>query len=160
MVLIKYNDPFRSSNPFRDLEELFEESFRTPLRTLSQTSLNTPVSDIYMDEGEENLVIEAQLPGFEEENVDVSVENGVLSIRAEHQEKETDKKKGRKYVVQESSSSFYRQVGLPKNADADKISAHFEDGILKVNVPMKELPKPKKVTISGNKGKKKIVGKK
>jgi len=160
MVLARYNDPTRGGSPFRELEELFDEAFRTPLRPLSQTALTTPVADIYLDDKEENLVVEAHMPGYSEEDIDTDIENGVLNIRAEHSEKETDKKKGRKYVVRESSSSFYRQVGLPKNADADKVSAHFADGVLKIRIPMKELPKPKKIAIEKGKGKKKLGVKK
>lgn len=160
MAILRYNDPFKLSDPFRELEDIFNETLKGSSRTLSQPALNTPVSDVYLDDKEENLVVEAHLPGYSEDDVEVNIEGGVLNIRAEHSDKETDKKKGRKYVVRESSSSFFRQLGLPKNSDADNISAHFEDGILKVTVPMKELPKPKKVAISKGKSKKKIVGKK
>jgi HSP20 family protein len=50
-------------------------------------------------------------------------------------------------MVRESHASFYRSVALPKHADADNVSADFEGGVLKVTVPFKELPQPKKVTI-------------
>lgn len=158
MALIRYNDPFRSIGSIRDLEDWFEEVLRGPVSTMTQTSLTTPVADIYLDDKEENLVVEAHMPGYNEDDIDIDVENGRLNIRAEHSEKESDKKKGRKYVVKESSSSFYRQVGLPKNADADKISADFDDGILKVTIPMKDLPKPKKIAV-GKGGRKKLGAK-
>jgi len=53
--------------------------------------------------------------------------------------------------VRESSSSFYRRIALPKRADADKIEAHLDDGVLKVSVPLTPLPEPKKIAISSKK---------
>ena len=66
-------------------------------------------------------------------------------------EKEEDKDK--KYVVRESSSSFYRRIQLPERADADKIQAHLEEGVLKVSVPLTPLPEPKKIAITAKAGK-------
>jgi HSP20 family protein len=54
-------------------------------------------------------------------------------------------------MVQESTSSFYRRMALPRQADGDKVDAQFDNGVLKVIVPFKELPKPKKVAIKSGK---------
>ncbi|MEX0934247.1 MAG: Hsp20/alpha crystallin family protein [Candidatus Saccharimonadales bacterium] len=140
----------RHDNPFREIEEMqdrLSKVFNEAWSSSTQGSLNIPAADVYLGEDEKNLIVETQLPGYSEDDVDISIDNGALSIRAEHSEKSTDKKKGRKYIVQESSSSLYRRVGLPKNVDADKIKANFEDGILKITAPMKDLPQPKKVAI-------------
>lgn len=158
MALIRYNDPFNRGvrSPFQELESLFDEALGAP----AQPGLTTPVSDVYLDENEENLVVEAHLPGYEEDDIEVEVDEGALLIRAERSQKDTDKKKGRKYIVRESSSSFYRRIGLPQNVEEDKINANFEDGVLKVTVPMQELPKPKKVNIEKGKGGGKKIGNK
>lgn len=76
-------------------------------------------------------------------------ENGALVISAERHEKEEDK--GKQYVVRESSSSFYRRIALPKEADAEKIEAHLDDGVLRVRVPLTPLPEPKKISILSKK---------
>ena len=96
-----------------------------------------------------NLVVETHLPNFEQKDVNIEVENGALVISAERHEKEEDK--GKQYVVRESSSSFYRRIALPKRADADKIEAHPDDGVLKVSVPLTPLPEPKKIAIASKK---------
>ncbi|MEX0668121.1 MAG: Hsp20/alpha crystallin family protein [Candidatus Saccharimonadales bacterium] len=143
-ALIRYNNPFREMEEMQDrLSRVFNEAWSSS----TQGSLNIPTADVYLDEDEKNLIVEAQLPGYSEDDVDISIDNGALSIRAERSEKSTDKNKGRKYIVQESSSSLYRRVGLPKNVDADDIKAHFEDGVLKITAPLKDLPQPKKVAI-------------
>ena len=76
----------------------------------------------------------------------------LLIVSAERHEKQEDKSK--KYVVRESSSSFYRRIALPKRADADKIEAHLDEGVLKVQIPLTPLPEPKKIAIATKSSKK------
>lgn len=145
MALLSTWDPFKEMDDMRNqINQLMNQSFGS----LSQPQLNTPVADVYTEgEGDkQTLVVEAHLPNFKEDEVDVNIDQGALTISAEHEEKEEDKKQ-RRYVMRESSSSFYRRIGLPKNVDTDKINAEFKDGVLKVDVPFKELPKPKKVNV-------------
>ena len=84
--------------------------------------------------------------------LNISVEHGNLVIQAERHEKEEDKDK--KYVVRESSSSFYRSVQLPERADTDSIEAHLDDGILKVTIPVTPAPEPKKISVKSHSKKK------
>ena len=105
--------------------------------------VNIPTTDVYT---KGNLLqVEAHLPNFEQKDVDIQIDGNALVINAERHEKEEDKDK--KYVIRESSSSFYRRVALPERADTDKISAHLDDGVLKVNIPLEPLPEPKKITV-------------
>src|SRR5581483_10144199 len=94
--------------------------------------VNIPTTDVYTKDNQ--LKVEAHLPNFEQDDVDIRVENNALVISAERHEKEEDKNK--KYVVRESSSSFYRRIALPERADVDKIEAQLDDGVLRVNVPL------------------------
>src|SRR5690242_19827632 len=102
-----------------------------------------PAMDVY-NEDDRQLVAEVHTPGFTKDDVNVSVHNGVLEIRGEKHEKE-DKGKKRNYLVRESHESFYRRVMLPEYADEDHVDAQFHNGVLKVIIPFKELPKPKKI---------------
>ncbi|QQS18624.1 Hsp20/alpha crystallin family protein [Candidatus Saccharibacteria bacterium] len=106
--------------------------------------MQLPTTDVYTED-DKQLVVEAHLPNFEDKDVDVHVDGNALVISAEKHEQEKDKSK--KYVVRESSSSFYRRLQLPKVADVDKITGDMKDGVLKVIVPFKELPAPKKIAI-------------
>ena len=135
--LIKF-DPFAELNALQ--RHFLGDDWFTPLKAGS-----IPTTDVYTKDDKE-LVVEAHLPHFVEEDINVHVEEGALVIQAERHEKEEDKKK--KYVVRESSSSFYRRVQLPDRADGDKIEARLDDGILRVRVPLKALPEPKKISIS------------
>ncbi len=137
-------------DPFQELRELQRQFFGDGWDdSMFSTAKNMlPATDVYTKDDSE-MVVEAHLPHFDEQDVDISVDKGALVIRAEKHEKEEDKKK--KYVVRESSSSFYRRIQLPEHADEEKIDAHLENGVLSVTVPFKELPKPKKISIKKKK---------
>lgn len=133
-------------DPFAELsvlqKQFFGDDWVSPFK-----GVNIPTTDVYTKDN--NLVVEAHLPNFEQKDVNIEIENGALVISAERHEKEEDKDK--QYVVRESSSSFYRRIALPKRADADKVEAHLDDGVLKVSVPLTPLPEPKKIAISSKK---------
>ena len=137
--LVKW-DPFAELSALQ--KQFFGDDWMSPLK-----GVNIPTTDVFTKDN--NLVVEAHLPNFEQKDVNIEVENGTLVISAERHEKEVDK--GKQYVVRESSSSFYRRIALPKRADADKIEARLDDGVLKVSVPLTPLPEPKKIAISSKK---------
>jgi HSP20 family protein len=130
-------------DPFAELSALQKQFFGDDWMT-SFKGVNIPTTDVYTKENQ--LKVEAHLPNFEQDDVSIQVENNALVISAERHEKEEDKEK--KYVVRESSSSFYRRIALPERADTDKIEAHLDGGVLKVSVPLTPLPEPKKIAIA------------
>ncbi len=130
-------------DPFAELNALQKQFFGDDFMS-SFKGVNIPTTDVYTKDNE--LVIEAHLPKFKQEDINIQVENGALIISAERHEKDEDKTK--KYLVRESSSSFYRRVMLPERSNADAIEAHLDDGMLKVQVPLTPLPEPKKIAIS------------
>ncbi len=138
--LIKF-DPFAEMQALQ--KQFFGDDWFVPAK-----SLQLPTTDVYTED-DKQLIVEAHLPNFEESDIDVQVDNSVLEIHAERHEQEKDKKK--KYVVRESSSSFYRRLRLPSTADKEAISANVKDGVLKVVVPLKQLPAPKKIAIKSKK---------
>jgi len=123
-------------------KQFFGDDWMSPFK-----GVNIPTTDVYTKDNE--LVVEAHLPNFEQKDIDIRIENNALVISAERHEKEKDKDK--KYVVRESSSSFYRRVALPERADSDSIQASLDDGVLKVTIPLAPLPEPKKVAITSGK---------
>jgi HSP20 family protein len=137
-------------DPFAQLAALQKQFFGDDLVS-SFKGMNIPTTDVYTKDNE--MVVEAHLPNFNQEDVNIQVENNALVISAERHEKEEDKDK--KYVVRESSSSFYRRIQLPARANADSIAAHLDEGVLKVTVPLTPLPEPKKISIEAGSHKKK-----
>ena len=147
MALIRYTDPLAGlTSMHSQLDDMFNNIFSNGS---VQHPLATPAMDVYT-EGDKSLVAEVQVPGFTKDDIEVNVHDGVLEIKGEkHAKTEEGKdKKDRNYMVRESHESFYRSIALPRIADGDNVDAHFDNGVLKVTVPLKELPKPKKVAIA------------
>ncbi len=134
--LIKF-DPFAEMQALQ--RQFFGDDWLSPVK-----SLQLPATDIYTED-DKQLTVEAHLPNFEDKDIDISLDGESLVIRAEKHEQEHDKKK--KYVVRESSSSYYRKIRLPRAANKEAIEAHMKDGVLRVVVPFKELPEPQKIVI-------------
>jgi len=130
-------------DPFAEMQalqrQLLSDDWLTPF-----TGLQMPATDIYT-EGDKQMTIEVHLPNFTDKDVNINIDNDVLEIQASKHEQEKDKNK--KYVVRESSSSFYRRIRLPEQADKNKIAANMENGVLEIAIPFKKLPAPKKIAI-------------
>lgn len=134
-------------DPFAEISKLQRRLISDDLFGWSRSTA-LPTTDVYTED-DRQLTVETHLPKFEDNEVSVSVDQGALIIQAEKREKEEDKDK--KYVVRESSTSLYRRIALPDQADEEHINARFENGILKVTVPFQESPAPKTITIESGK---------
>ena len=98
------------------------------------------------EEGDD-LVVRASLPGVSPENIDVSIEDHVLVIKAETKAEEERKDGG--YLMKESrSGSFHRSLRLPDTADADKAKTLYENGVLTVTLPKAESKKAKRLEVA------------
>jgi HSP20 family protein len=150
MAIVKWNDPFGSMVPRTSFDDLFSGFWGTGVHG----GHGVPAMDVYTDD-DKALVAEVQAPGFTKDDITVDVHDGLLEIKGEKHQKTEDKdKEKRNYMVRESHESFYRSVALPKVADEGNVKATFENGMLKVVVPFKELPAPKRVSITDGTAKK------
>jgi HSP20 family protein len=105
-----------------------------------------PSVDISEDDG--NYVVTAELPGTKREDVTVELEEDVLTIRGEKRNEREEKKEKRR-LVERSYGTFSRSFTLPANADGEKISASFKDGVLTVTIGKRPETKPRVVDIKG-----------
>jgi HSP20 family protein len=103
-----------------------------------------PVVDIY--DNDHNIVIKAELPGVDKKDIVVHVEGRLLTLKGERSsEKEVNEDK---YHCRERTyGKFERVFTLPAEVDADKITADYKDGVLKIDIPKPEEQKPKKITV-------------
>lgn len=146
MSIIKYD-------PFRELRSLQDEMNRLFMNNLSRGSEEgfrsgswNPSVDIF--ENKENLVLEAELPGMKREDVDVSIENSVLTIRGERKFEKRDE--GDSYHrVERSYGSFTRSFTLPQTVTAEGATADFTNGVLRVQLPKRAETKARKIEITG-----------
>ena len=149
--IVRWDDPFSGlSSMHSQLDDMFNSMFSGMSMMPAMQSM--PAMDVY-SEDDKQLVAEVNAPGFDKDDIDVSVHNGMLEIKGEKHEKDEGKGKKRSYMVHESHASFYRRIALPDYADDDRVDAHFDNGVLKVTIPFKALPKPKKVAIDTGKKK-------
>jgi len=130
----------------REIDRLFDDAFTRDGKTW------TPAVDIKENEAE--LRVELELPGMSPEQVEITAENGILTVSGE---KSTERKEGqedRYHVVERSYGSFVRTFQLPQGVDETKIGAEFEHGVLAIRIPKAALPQPRRIEIGGGKGKK------
>lgn len=131
-------------NLWSDFDRTFEAFFGTPGET---ARTRTPVTRVAEDESGLKLTVE--LPGFGPEDLDVKVEENLLTIKAPRREmKKADKKK--EPVRQERSRiSFEKSFVLPQDIRADKIEADLKNGLLTLTLPRAEKPAPLKISVKG-----------
>ena len=104
-----------------------------------------PAVDI--KEENERFVLHADIPGVKPEDIDVSMEEGVITIKGEKKSEATTEKEGYKRV-ERNYGSFYRRFSLPDTADSEAITAKSELGVLAIIIPKKEVVKPKKIAVA------------
>ena len=102
-------------------------------------------------EEEDQLLVRASIPGVKVDDIDVSIENRVLTIKAETKT-EADHKEGGYLVKERRSGSFLRSLRLPETVDADQAKTSYNDGVLTVNLPKAESKKAKHLKIEAGKG--------
>lgn len=145
MAIIRF-DPFRDLVTLREkMNRLFEDAAtsRGEEKDLISSSWS-PSVDIYEDEHQ--LVLMAEVPGISEKDVEVKIEDSLLSIRGERKmEKET--KEENYHRIERAYGTFLRSFTLPNYIDQDKIRAEHENGVLKITMPKKAELKPRKIRI-------------
>jgi HSP20 family protein len=111
----------------------------------SEPIFRTPLANITEDEGFFN--INAELPGLDKGDIEISIQDGNLEIKGEVKEEKKEEKEGELVRREFRSSSYYRCFTLPENIDEDKIDANLEKGILTVKIPKVEPKEPEKKKI-------------
>ncbi|HYB31395.1 MAG TPA: Hsp20/alpha crystallin family protein [Solirubrobacteraceae bacterium] len=133
------NEMNRLFNTFFDSPSAGTNGGRTPLRRW------VPAMDVVQTD--DHFVLRADLPGLTEKDVNIEVEDNVLTISGQRKAEHEQRKEGY-YRLERSSGAFTRSLTLPEGVDAGAIQAGFENGVLEVRIPKPEQHKPRKVQIS------------
>jgi HSP20 family protein len=150
MAIVRW-EPFRDLVGIQDrMNRLFDEAFRGGSRPASEDDWAlggswAPAVDIY--EQGHDIVLKAELPGVDPQDVDIRLENNVLSLRGQRKF-ENEVKQENYHRVERSYGSFSRSFTLPSVVDQSGIKADFKDGILKLVLPKREEAKPKQIEIN------------
>src|SRR5690349_15297598 len=143
MNLVTY-DPFRDLRSLQDeVNRVFNAGFNRGDNEIMRGAWS-PSVDIY--ENKDNIVLEAELPGMKPEDVNISIENNVLTIHGERKfEKKDDKDNFHR--VERSYGSFTRSFTLPPTVRSENATAEFENGVLRLSLAKREEAKPRRIEI-------------
>ena len=137
-------DPFQDMLSLREaMNQLMEESFVRPNGARGQGFV--PALDL--SETAEGFLVEAAVPGLKPEDVEITVENNVLTIKGETRQEKEDKQRSF-HRIERRFGSFQRSITLPNTVKADAIKAEMDHGVLKLEIPKAEEIKPRKINVS------------
>lgn len=145
MTVLTRWDPFREFSTLQDrMNRLFRDSYGEREDALTTSTFAPPV-DVYEDEHHVTLKIE--VPGIDEKDIDVRVENNVLTVHGERKfEKEEKEENYRR--VERQYGSFTRSFTLPNTVDTESVQANYDKGLLKIQLAKKSEAKPKQIKIN------------
>jgi HSP20 family protein len=147
MTVLTRFEPFREFSTLQDrINRVFRDSYSGGGQEDSLTTSSfAPAVDVYEDEHKISLKIE--VPGIDEKDIDIRVENNTLTVHGERKiEKEEKEENYRR--VERQYGSFTRTFTLPTTVDTEKVSADYDKGVLKVSLPKKAEAKPKQIKVN------------
>jgi len=153
--LIRWNRPeltgWQGFGRLTDLRDEIDRLFESPLAEVARSARLfsgwTPALDVFEDK--DNLMVKVELPGMKREDIDVSLHEGSLSISGERKSEEKHQNAD-VYRTERFFGRFQRTVALPSPVAADKVKAHYHDGILTITLPKTEEAKPKRIDVNVN----------
>ena len=139
------NDPLTLMNQWRrDMERVFNSFEDGGSRGDVTAAAWAPAVDI--KEEDNAYVVHADIPGVDPKNIELNMENGVLSLRGERKS-EVKEEKDNYHRIERITGSFYRRFTLPDTADSDNISAKYTNGVLEVRIPKQEKVLPRRIEV-------------
>jgi len=122
----------------------FSRDFDGFVRTPASTVAFIPAVDVH--EEKDRFVVQADLPGVKPDQIEITAEKGVLTLRGERKSEKSENAEGYERV-ERVSGSFTRRFALPENVQADAIKAKFTNGVLEVSIPKQAVVAPTRVTV-------------
>jgi HSP20 family protein len=143
-------EPFRELSSLQtEMNRLFNAAFEGPGGGNGGARRWTPAMDLL--ETEDEFVLRADLPGLSESDVNIEIEDNVLTVSGERETEHEDKREGF-YRMERAYGSFSRSLTLPKGIDPEAVTAGFDRGVLEVRVPKPEQRKPRRINITAGDG--------
>jgi len=146
MTVLTRFEPFRQFPTLQDrINRVFRESYGEGDDQALTTSSFAPAVDVY--ENEHSVVLKIEVPGIDENDIDVRLENNTLTVHGERKI-ERDEKEENYRRVERHYGSFTRTFTLPLTVDSEKVSANYDKGVLKIALPKKAEAKPKQIKVN------------
>jgi len=140
-------------NPFKEMESMLERYTQATGRGLGTSSLDTDMGlaewspSVDIEENDDSYMVRADLPGVSKEDIEVRLDNGVLSISGEKKVERETGKGSKQHRTERFHGTFSRRFTLPSAIDADRVNADYKHGVLSLTIPKVEIEKPKKIDI-------------
>ncbi len=144
--LIYPEEHYLRSGYFDNFGDVFNGFFRTPVAYQSARKARIPAVDVV--ETDTAYQVKAELPGIRKEDLDVTVDDGVLTIKAEHNDNQEQAGNGQLIRQERSYGKFVRSLRLGANVDEETITAEYRDGVLHITLPKAKEVQPRKVEVS------------
>lgn len=152
-------DPFRELAQLQDrMDRLFRSNagyLGSQEENLEQASF-VPAVDVYEDE--HNITLKLEVPGIDQKDLDIKLENNTLSVRGERKF-EKEEKQENFHRIERRYGSFVRTFSLPNTVDPEKVNANYDNGVLKITLAKKAEAKPKQIQVSAGSSQKTIEAK-
>ncbi len=148
MAITRYALRNPTFSPFRDLEEVSNRLARLVDESMTGSTTGGWIPAVNVEETKDELILTAELPGMTRDNVNIDLENNVLTVSGEKAEERTEGDEERRYHLWERRyGSFNRSFTLPRTVKADEIRAHFDKGVLRIHMPKVPEAKGRKIAI-------------
>ena len=149
MTLVRW-DPFREFAQIQGrLNRVFTDAYSRGSLTTDEGLMTTgswvPPVDIYQN-GDNELVIKAELPDMTREDIDITVDNGTLTIKGE-KKLSSEVREDQFHRVERRYGTFSRSFSMPQTVDASKVTAEYKNGVLTVRLPLREEAKPRQIKV-------------
>jgi HSP20 family protein len=147
MTVITRWDPFREFSTLQDrMNRLFRDSYSEGGRDESlMTSSFAPAVDVYEDE--HNVMLKIEVPGIDEKDIDVRIENNLLTVHGERKFDKEEKEENYRRIERQYGS-FTRSFTLPSTVNPEQVTANYEKGVLKISLAKKAEAKPKQIKVN------------
>ena len=144
MSLVRYT-PFPMSNLQQQLNRMFEDFGSMPGQ-FEGLGGGTFAPALDVKENADSYIVSLEVPGIAQDDLNISLENNVLTVRGTKQQKH-EENEGEVRRVERSYGSFARSVTLPRGVDGNKVSASLNDGVLQIELPKEDQAKPRQISI-------------
>jgi HSP20 family protein len=129
----------------RSISNLFDDFFTIKPGSMLEAEW-MPSIDVHEDS--KGIYVKAEMPGMDEKNIDVNIENNYLTIKGKKSEERKEGNDERTIITERKFGSFQRTIRLPEGIKADNIKADFKNGVLTIDVPKEKIEEPKKIKIN------------
>src|SRR5262245_42635305 len=148
MTLVRWSDSFRDFAQLQDrINRVFFDTYGRGRQDdgLLTSGAWVPPVDIFQN-GDHEVVLKAELPDVSREDIDITVDNGTLTVKGE-KKLSNDVKDDHYHRIERQYGAFSRSFSLPRTVDATKVAADYKNGVLTVRLPLREEAKPRQVKI-------------